>query len=86
MVLREYFDAFFVVLLFLLSISLESDCNIYDCSALPIQVLCGMAHVLAISDLGDLYSWGANSYGQIGVGTTLNTSIPTVIDSINERF
>ena len=45
-----------------------------------------MAHVLAISDLGDLYSWGANSYGQIGVGTTLNTSVPTVIDSVSERF
>ena len=45
-----------------------------------------MAHVLALSDIGDLYSWGANSYGQIGAGTTLNTSIPTQINTEDERL
>ena len=45
-----------------------------------------MAHVLALSDVGDLYSWGANSYGQIGAGTTLNTSVPTQINAVDERW
>ena len=45
-----------------------------------------MAHVLALSDVGELYGWGANSYGQIGVGSTLNTSIPTLIYTVEERY
>ena len=44
-----------------------------------------MAHVLALSDIGELYSWGANSYGQIGVGNTLNTSVPNLINSVEDR-
>jgi len=65
----------------------QTPCKVnIGCSKIMTKVLCGMAHVLAISDLGDLYSWGANSYGQIGVGTTLNTSVPTVIDSVSERW
>ena len=32
------------------------------------SVVCGYAHTLAISDEGALYSWGANSYGQLGTG------------------
>lgn len=43
------------------------------------KVVCGMAHVLALTDTGELYSWGANSYGQLGLGTTLNTSTPTIV-------
>eukprot|EP00112_Aurelia_sp_Birch-Aquarium-sp1_P023191 Seg681.3 transcript_id=Seg681.3/GoldUCD/mRNA.D3Y31 product="RCC1 and BTB domain-containing protein 1" protein_id=Seg681.3/GoldUCD/D3Y31 len=50
------------------------------------KMLCGMAHVLALSDVGELYGWGANSYGQIGVGSTLNTSIPTLIHTVEERW
>ena len=39
-----------------------------------------MAHVLALTDTGELYSWGANSYGQLGLDTTLNTSTPALIN------
>ena len=49
------------------------------------KIACGMAHVLVLTDEGELYSWGANSYGQLGLGTTLNTSVPTLITSIDER-
>ena len=35
-----------------------------------IQIVCGYAHTLALSDEGELYSWGANSYGQLGTGNT----------------
>lgn len=38
-----------------------------------------MAHVLALTDTGELYSWGANSYGQLGLDTTLNTSTPALV-------
>ena len=48
------------------------------------QIACGMAHVLALTDTGELYSWGANSYGQLGLDTTLNTSTPTLVPTTEE--
>jgi len=41
------------------------------------SVVCGYAHTLAISDEGALYSWGANSYGQLGTGNKANSCTPT---------
>lgn len=32
------------------------------------QVACGYGHSLAVSHAGDLFSWGANEYGQLGLG------------------
>lgn len=35
----------------------------------PIKVIsCGSAHALALTDMGDLYSWGCGSYGALGFG------------------
>ena len=42
-----------------------------------VKVVCGYAHTLALSDEGELYGWGANSYGQLGTGTKANSCIPT---------
>lgn len=41
------------------------------------KVACGTAHTLALSDEGGLYSWGANSYGQLGTGHKSNLTSPT---------
>ncbi|KAK2182866.1 hypothetical protein NP493_331g00003 [Ridgeia piscesae] len=41
------------------------------------QVVCGYAHTLALSDEGQLYAWGANSYGQLGIGNKSNVVNPT---------
>lgn len=49
------------------------------------KIACGMAHVLVLTDTGELYSWGANSYGQLGLGTTLNVSQPQLIQ-VEERW
>lgn len=45
------------------------------------QVVCGYAHVLALSDDGTLYSWGSNTYGQLGTGCKSNALLPTVIST-----
>ena len=34
------------------------------------QVACGWGHSLAVSHSGDLYAWGHNDCGQLGLGTT----------------
>lgn len=41
-----------------------------------VQVVCGYAHTLALSDEGSLYGWGANSYGQLGSGNKANAVTP----------
>jgi alpha-tubulin suppressor-like RCC1 family protein len=37
-----------------------------------IDVECGDSHCLALSNRGEIYSWGYNSRGQLGDGTTVN--------------
>ncbi|KAM9812971.1 RCC1 and BTB domain-containing protein 2-like [Syngnathus typhle] len=49
-----------------------------------VQVACGYAHTLALSDGGSVYSWGANSYGQLGTGNKNNYSLPTLISTDEE--
>ncbi len=40
------------------------------------QVALGGYHSAALTDNGDLFMWGDNSSGQLGNGTTINSSIP----------
>jgi len=30
---------------------------------------CGSSHILALTENGDLYSWGSGSYGALGFGS-----------------
>uniref|UniRef100_A0A336LYC2 CSON004352 protein n=1 Tax=Culicoides sonorensis TaxID=179676 RepID=A0A336LYC2_CULSO len=48
-----------------------------------IQIACGQFHSLALTDSGDLYAWGANGYGQLGLGMTCEkVTKPTLIKSL----
>ncbi|XP_058829831.1 probable E3 ubiquitin-protein ligase HERC4 isoform X2 [Topomyia yanbarensis] len=48
-----------------------------------IQVAAGQMHSLALTNSGELYSWGANGYGQLGLGTTNEkVPIPTLVKSL----
>ena len=49
------------------------------------QVVCGYAHTLALSDEGIMYSWGANSYGQLGTGNKANMVSPAIVVNHGER-
>ncbi|XP_067850557.1 probable E3 ubiquitin-protein ligase HERC4 [Heptranchias perlo] len=40
-----------------------------------VQVTCGRYHSLALSKDGAIYSWGQNSYGQLGLGEGFNSQI-----------
>ncbi|XP_043513909.1 RCC1 and BTB domain-containing protein 1-like isoform X1 [Frieseomelitta varia] len=39
------------------------------------KIVCGSAHVLALSNKGVLYAWGENSYGQLGLNENRKTNI-----------
>nr|CAD7426419.1 unnamed protein product [Timema monikensis] len=43
------------------------------------KIVCGYAHSMAVSDVGCLYVWGANSYGQLGTGNKTNISVPVQV-------
>ncbi|KAE8744459.1 hypothetical protein FOCC_FOCC008934 [Frankliniella occidentalis] len=48
-----------------------------------IQVACGQNHSLALTNDGQLYSWGCNRFGQLGLGTTSEQERkPTLITSL----
>uniref|UniRef100_A0A4W3H429 RCC1 and BTB domain containing protein 2 n=2 Tax=Callorhinchus milii TaxID=7868 RepID=A0A4W3H429_CALMI len=49
------------------------------------QIVCGYAHTLALTDEGMLYSWGANAYGQLGIGIKSNQSCPVQVKMERER-
>ncbi|XP_018620658.1 RCC1 and BTB domain-containing protein 2 isoform X2 [Scleropages formosus] len=51
-----------------------------------VQVACGYAHTLALTDEGLVYAWGANSYGQLGTGNKSNQAWPTLINMDKERM
>jgi len=39
-------------------------------------------HHFAISEKGDVYSWGLNNFGQTGIGHQKNIDEPTKIESL----
>lgn len=48
-----------------------------------VGVAAGSLHVLARNAAGELYSWGANMSGQLGIGTTANQQFPTAVTKID---
>ncbi|KAG9348412.1 hypothetical protein JZ751_002147 [Albula glossodonta] len=51
-----------------------------------VQIACGYAHTLALTDDGFIYAWGANSYGQLGTGNKCNQALPVLVNIEKERF
>ena len=44
----------------------------------------GGEHTLAVTDKGQLYAWGVNKHGQLGVGDFTNKALPTLVTSFEE--
>nr|XP_023654904.1 probable E3 ubiquitin-protein ligase HERC6 isoform X1 [Paramormyrops kingsleyae] len=48
-----------------------------------IQVACGKYHSLALTKEGEMFSWGRNSYGQLGLGKAISTQdVPSRVLSL----
>ncbi|XP_069859290.1 RCC1 and BTB domain-containing protein 2 isoform X2 [Dipodomys merriami] len=55
-------------------------CRVAALQGIHVQrVACGYAHTLVLTDEGQVYAWGANSYGQLGTGNKSNQSYPTPV-------
>ena len=42
---------------------------------------CGVDHAAAISSEGKLYTWGSNTFNQLGNTKSKSLKIPTIVDS-----
>ncbi|KAF0691227.1 Aste57867_17503 [Aphanomyces stellatus] len=51
----------------------------YNASANIVHVACGYTHTLAVSDAGELFSWGLGEYGQLGK-ETIYQPVPQIVD------
>ncbi|XP_040518219.1 RCC1 and BTB domain-containing protein 2 isoform X5 [Gallus gallus] len=61
-------------------------CRIAALQGIRVQrVACGCAHTLVLTDEGQIYAWGANSYGQLGTGNKSNQSYPTTVTVDKDR-
>ncbi|XP_066449717.1 RCC1 and BTB domain-containing protein 1-like [Eleutherodactylus coqui] len=50
-----------------------------------VQIVCGYSHTMGLTDQGYLYSWGANTNGQPGIGNKSNQVSPVKVET-HERF
>ncbi len=46
---------------------------------IPSKIDAGSEHVVLLTDTGNIYTWGSNSYGQLGDGTQLDRWEPTLV-------
>ena len=44
----------------------------------------GGEHTLAVTDQGQLYAWGVNKHGQLGVGDFTNKALPTLVTTFEQ--
>ena len=50
------------------------------------QIKSGASHSFALTSSGSLFSWGRNTFGQLGLGDTKDRRVPTLVESIQNRF
>lgn len=47
---------------------------------ISVKVACGYEHTLALTDEGELYAWGRNHYGQLGIGNLIDSFEPVLVN------
>nr|XP_036877066.1 E3 ISG15--protein ligase HERC5 [Manis javanica] len=50
-----------------------------------VQISAGEAHSMALSMSGNIYSWGRNDFGQLGLGHTKNKESPSLIEALDNQ-
>src|SRR5882672_6261670 len=46
------------------------------------SVAAGIQHTVVLTDTGVVWTWGANTYGQLGDGTSTGRAVPTPVTAI----
>jgi alpha-tubulin suppressor-like RCC1 family protein len=66
--------------------SIQNDSNIFSSYSSIISVKCGIGHSLALTQKGEVYAWGDNSYGQIGNGSNDKKQVSIKLDCFDEEI
>ncbi len=48
-------------------------------------VACGRAHTVVVTDNGNVWSWGDNKAGQLGIGSLISTCTPKLVEALDEQ-
>lgn len=49
-----------------------------------VQIACGQYHSMALTNSGELYTWGANAYGQLGLGFNGEMmTVPSLVSTLS---
>ena len=61
------------------------NCSAYFQDHKIIQVECGKQFTMALTEKGEVYTWGQNIHGELGLGNRVNTGKPTHVRSIDAK-
>ncbi len=64
----------------------NSDLNKISSYSSIISVKCGFWHSLVLTQNGEVYAWGSNTYGQIGNGSFDKQDVPIKLNCFYEEF
>ena len=48
-----------------------------------VSVSCGQTSSMAVTDIGEVYGWGYNGVGQLGIGSYVNQLSPCKVTGLN---
>lgn len=66
--------------------SIQTPQIVEQLSGVPLaQISAGKAHSMALSISGNVYSWGRNDFGQLGLGHTDNKDLPSLIETLDNE-
>jgi len=51
-----------------------------------VDIACGQQHSLAVTDNGEVYGWGLNVFGQLGLGDTKDRLVPAQLTGLKDHF
>lgn len=46
------------------------------------KIICGSTYVLALNDVCELYVWGSNANGELGLGDTVDRGVPVKNEAV----
>ncbi len=50
----------------------------------PGSISAGLYHTLLCNEAGEVYAWGDNAYGQLGIGSRANKEIPMLVEGLTD--
>ncbi len=48
------------------------------------MISCGLYHTVLLNEAGEVYVWGDNSFGQLGIGSASNKEIPVKVEGLED--